>query len=302
MKKRQLTAILLTAAITLTLTLAACSGDDGPNTYNPAPDMTTDTGAQENRTAVPPVTTEPTQDRPSNAVWKEVPIPERCPYKSTSYTFGPFDLRDTISGYDSNLGVQFNNFIFRGVILSMKEYEVTWQLDNGEWREPFNRGIIEVRIFEQYSEESPVNGDIVRIVTADSLAEIRDFFSGVPELTVNSEYLFITRVMDEMYVENWKKIVPTYKGEDEKHGDVMSGMMFNAYPIENGVVSIMSDFFRHDTNAMRSVLSPDSVGSSGLITSDSLESGDFIAFNLDDFDREFKKLIANADSLPTVDW
>jgi predicted small lipoprotein YifL len=64
MKKRQLTAILLIAAITLTLTLAACSGDNGPNTYNPAPDMTTDTGAQENRTAavdetiVPPNTGE----------------------------------------------------------------------------------------------------------------------------------------------------------------------------------------------------------------------------------------------------
>jgi predicted small lipoprotein YifL len=71
MKKRQLTAILLIAA--LTLTLAACSGDNGPNTYNPAPDMTTDAGAQENRTAVPDTTTVPEEKSTAEEVTTILP-------------------------------------------------------------------------------------------------------------------------------------------------------------------------------------------------------------------------------------
>jgi predicted small lipoprotein YifL len=72
MKKRQLTAILLIAA--LTLTLAACSGDNGPNTYNPAPDMTMDTGAQENRTAAPDDSQENRTTVPDDAVRSFVPL------------------------------------------------------------------------------------------------------------------------------------------------------------------------------------------------------------------------------------
>jgi hypothetical protein len=242
-----------------------------------------------------PVVTTQKPNRPSNTVWKEVPFPTHKIY--TNVTMEPFDLRDTLTGYDRSYGIQFNKFFFRGIVLSLKQYEVSWTDDNGQQQGPFELGIIEVKITQEYSGKSPVSGDTIKILYPYSFAEKLDT---APVLAEKGEYVFITTVLDDVYNEYKQMISPNWRGEGEKYADVVSGAIQGLFPVENGNIYVRSGYFEHDNEAMRKALSSDSVENSKLLDYQYLQQGSFVAFNLDDFNREFKKLIDNAENLPTA--
>jgi hypothetical protein len=256
------------------------------------------TAISDDPTAEPIETQPPETHEPSNAIWREVPIPEGRVFATKTGRF--FQLRDEVTGYDRDYGHQFNVFVFRGTVLSLRDFEITWTDIYNRERGPIIKGNVEVEINQGYSGASPVDNDIIRLALSFSVSwEI----SGQPDLIVGNEYVFVTKVFDEAYDDFIERVSPDFRIDAEKYADVFLSGFHSIFVVENEHVIINRRFFEHDNRVMQMALSPDSVRSVGfnensLTSIVSLEQGGDIALSIADFDREFSQLVQNPENLP----
>ena len=236
-----------------------------------------------------------TQSKKSATVWKEVPIPYEK--RQVSYSMEPFDLEEILLGYDKGMNgeilYKLNTFIFKGTILNMKEYEVSWIDDEIGPIEPRNNAILEVKVNKEYYGKSPVKGDILKVGYPSSLAD-ENFYSA--KLVEKGEYIFITWILDDEYIKYAQEVSPSYKGENEKYADVsLSGTYYRLFPVENGKVIMYGEYFAYNENVSKNTLPYDSANSKKLYGPELLKGGYFITLRIEDFENEFLKLIAKTE-------
>ncbi len=71
-------------------------------------------------------------------------------------------------------GNKYNTLIFRGKIINLEEFAVSWTNDNDESFGPYNRTIITVEISKIIKGSSPVNDNIIKVLYAMPLSNIGD--------------------------------------------------------------------------------------------------------------------------------
>ena len=299
--KKSFALLCIAGLLCALFTLAACS-EGGSPTRSDTPTGTSEVvkptePTQPTETNKPEETETPTPTKPSNAVWKEVPIKDEPLWVGASRS--PFDLKATVMGTTQD-GYTFNTFVFSGTVINRKEYRISWTSDEGELWGSYPYSVIEVRINKKYHGKSPVAGNVIRVLYSYSLSEI--FYDSV-YIKEGGEYVFASNwVLDERYTNNIAKLSPdSVNNGFTEYADIMVGSAWcSLLPIENGKVVSYFGYFNHDETVESKTLSPDSVKTTLLTNPDSLKNGDFIAMNLKDFEEEFLKLFENPDKLPTA--
>lgn len=218
--------------------------------------------------------------------WNEIQIKEGASLAKCS-SVNNFDLKEIIMNTD---------YVFRGTVVSRKEYEVEWIDDKGEQWGPFPSSVIEVKVTKEYYGKSPVKGDFIRIYYPYSLSTI---FEGSFLIKDKGEYVFITQALDEEFVERRKKETPDDKFEQEKYADVyISHPCYSLMPIDNETVFMYNDYFMWDKEVVKQVITDKSVKTDKMSSSKLIEKGWFIALNETDFNNAFLKLFKNPNELP----
>ena len=266
-----------------TVPVAAASKTPKPTAVNtPKPNATAN--AKPTATTAPSVVQKP--QRPK-AVVKEIPI---GPPMGVYGTREPLDLREKIL---------LSTYVFSGTIISMTPFELSWTESNGNTWGPLEKTWIDVKINKEYNGKSPVDGDVVRIHYQSPLAWV---FDNSVCLTENGEYVFVTQVINEQYLEYKSRLSHVEQPALNEYADVFLGAAWSSvFPINDGSVIVNKDYFAHDEAVMNQILPADSVKTDNLTTSDSLKAGDyFIALSRDVFDREFVELFKNPSKLPTL--
>ena len=235
----------------------------------------------------------------SNAVWKEVPIVRDFNRPPLKAAWPPFDLKESITGNSKDLNnYTFNTYVFKGTVIGLKEYEVTWINESNEERGPFSRTIIEVRINKEYHGKLSVNGDIVRVLYTISLS---DTFNDSVHVKEGVEYVFANCwVLDDTYTNYEEKYNrdSLNSGSREYADIILGGTRWGLFPIEGENIILNYEYFEHDENAKRKNISYQEVKTEMLTSKESLESGKFIVMRITDFEEEFTNLIKNAKDLP----
>jgi len=228
----------------------------------------------------------------SAAVWTEVPIEEG----GFAFTCrSDFDLRWMIAGQQEYTNICF----FSGTVVSLKEFEVSWTDDKGgEWGS-FTHSIIEVKLNKEYYGKVSLDGDVIKVMFVGPISYNYDHSIHINE---GGEYIFTGLIMDERYTAYKEKYVPEDKSESEKYADVVMGGLWNTvFAIDDGKVILYHGYFDHDNEARQKILPYDSVITDKLTSGIySLETGDFIAMNMDDFEEAFLRLFENPENLPTI--
>ena len=248
------------------------------------------------------LTEPPTYKKPSNsstAVWKEVPIISDG-MSSGIATRSIFDLRAIITGNGPN-NYHFNTYVFSGTVIGLKEFSVSWTDDNGEEWGPFQRSVIEVAVNREYYGKSPVEGNVIKILYPYSLSS---FLNDSVYIKENGEYVFTNCwVLDEVYTNYDVRYNPSAVNADiSSYADVIIGGAWNSlFPIKEDKVVLYHGYFEHDEGAKGRILPYDAVDAADVLTSSySLETGDFIAMKMEDFEEAFLRLFENPDKLPTT--
>lgn len=217
-----------------------------------------------------------------NSTWKEVPIQEGA--RRVLATFFAFDLQETITNAD---------YVFSGKVVSRKEYEVSWTDKDGKLWGPYKNSIIEVEVSHNYYGQSPVNGNIIKVLYPYSLSAVYENSVLIKE---QGEYVFVTQALDEKFVERKKKDAPLDGSEEEKYADVyINNPIFSSLPIEKGNVIAYDEYFNWNKDIMKKV-KPD-------METDKISSGEtkgrYIVLDKGDFDRAFNQFFENPQTLPT---
>lgn len=219
-----------------------------------------------------------------NSTWKEVPIKEGAYLVSGAFSI--FDLKKTITNAD---------YVFSGTVMSRKEYEVFWTDKEGKSWGPYSSSIIEVKVDHDYYGQSPVKGTIIKIHYANSLSTV---FENSVQIKDEGEYVFVTRALDDQYVERRKKETPDDGSEPEKYADVyIPSPYYSLLPIDKGTVFMYHQYFSWDNDIMKKVKSN---VETDKISSEAIENGLYIALGKEDFDDAFNQLFENLEALPTA--
>ena len=219
-----------------------------------------------------------------NSTWKEVPIKEETRWVSSQHTI--FDLKKTITNAD---------YVFSGKVISRKEYEVFWTDKEGKSWGPYSSSIIEVEVNHDYYGQSPVKGNIIKIHYANSLSTV---FENSVQIKDQGEYVFVTRALDDKYVERRKIETPDDGSEPEKYADVyIPSLYYNLLPIDKGTVFMHYQYFSWDKEIMKKGKSN---CATDTISSKAIENGLYIALDKKVFDDAFLQLFKNPKILPSV--
>ena len=222
----------------------------------------------------------------SGAKWTEVPI-KRNVYWSNPAPI-PFELKQIVSE---------NNYIFSGTIVGLKEFEVEWTDELGEQWGPYSHTLMEVKVNKEYHGESPVKDDILKIFYPYSLSID---FGGSFSLEENNEYVFISRIMNEDFVNQRKIENPYAKAEPEKHADVyIQNYHHSFFAVDNGTVFMFNKFLSWNGEAMKKVKFGSDITTKTMTSPELVECGWFIALGLDDFENYFTEIFKNPEILPS---
>ena len=218
-----------------------------------------------------------------NSTWKEIPIQEGA-FRSTASFLG-FDLREVITNAD---------YVFSGKVISRKEYEVSWTDKDGKQWGPYEKSIVEVEIKHDYYGQSPVEGNIIKVYYPYSLSTA---YRNSVLIREQGEYVFVTRALDEKFVERKKKEAPLDGAEEEKYADVyIENPRNRLFPIEKENVLVYRDYFNWNDDVMKKV-KPD-------VETDKISYGKadpwFLVLSKQDFDSAFSLLFENPEALPTA--
>lgn len=221
---------------------------------------------------------------PINAsIWKKVKIKNEVYIANGSIS--PFDLEKIITESD---------YVFSGTVINREEYEVDWTDENGEYWGPFPSSLIEVKVNKEYYGKSPVEGDVIKVYYPYSFSMA---FNNSFLIEDNSEYVFITRALDEDFVKQKEINNPDDRFEQEKYADVyISDTYSNLMAIEDDIVFMCNEFFSDNKAVMSKVLS-DELNCDKIISSQSIENEWLIALDKADFNKAFLDLFNNQDEL-----
>ena len=219
-----------------------------------------------------------------NSTWKEVPIQEGA--YSVIRPLPTFDLKKIVTNAD---------YVFSGKVIGRKEYEAFWTDEEGKQWGPYSSSIIEVEVNHDYYGKSPVKGNVIKIHYADSLSTVLDDSVLIKD---QGEYVFITRALDDKYVERRKKETPEDGSEPEKYADVyIPTLYYNLLPIDKGTVFAYYQYFSWDKDIVKKVKSN---VKTDKIPSDAIENGMYIALDRKEFDNAFNQLFENPEILPSA--
>ena len=199
----------------------------------------------------------------------------------------PFNLKNQMS--EDGLGAKY---FFSGTVISVTNFEDSWIDDNGEPWGPFSRTLVEVKITKEYYGNTLVENDTIKILFTHRILSAPLIVDPlVPTIRyaepfymkVGSEYVFLSRLIDEKFIENR---VPESKSYPEKYADtIIYDLGYNVFPVENENVLVYSEYFKNDKEVMKKTLSRD-------ILIDSKEyTQSFVILKRTDFDQAFINLI-----------
>lgn len=223
-----------------------------------------------------------------DSVWTEVPIVE-----------GQYVGSGSISEFDPQKIVTDADYVFSGTVMDRHEYEVEWTDENGEPWGPFRKSVIEVKVDKEYFGTSPSESDVVKIYYPYSLSMT---FENSFLIQDDGKYVFITRALDEKFVQFRNANSPHDRFEQENHADVyISDPCFDIMPIEGDTTIMYHDYFSWDTDTANQIYS-DNLPETDKISSSALaEQGFYIAMDTEDFDVAFPQLFINPDTIPNAD-
>jgi hypothetical protein len=206
-----------------------------------------------------------------------------------------FPLNEILKGYNRDFQDNLypvNVFAFRGTVLSVKNYEVTWTGENDELQGPITTGIVEAKINYVYSETSPTVGETVRVRLPHCAMQMSSNSQAV--LKEGGEFVFITQILDEKHERFIDNVAPDFRIEANKHADVVMGGKFASFAMENDVVAVRRSFFNHDERVSQMSLSQDSVRTANFSEENRRAfEGEALLLSVNDFDREFIQLVRN---------
>lgn len=218
-----------------------------------------------------------------NSIWKEVPIKEETNWVSESSVI---DLKKAITNAD---------YVFSGRVINRKEYEVSWTDKEGKSWGPYSSSIIEVEVNHNYYGESPVKDNIIKLYYPNSLSTV---FEDSALIKDQGEYVFVTRALDDKYVERRKKETPEDGSEPEKYADAyIPNPYYSLLPIDNGTVFMYNQYFDWNKGIMKKAKSN---VETDKISSKAIENGAFIALDKKDFDSAFLQVLKNPEVLPSA--
>ena len=210
----------------------------------------------------------------SNDVWKEVPVsPEQIGAKLTL----PFDWTRVLA----------SDYVFSGTVISRKEYEVEWIDGEGNKWGPYKRSVIEVKINREYYGESPTGGDVIRIYSALPISTVLNNASLIRD---NSEYVFVTKIMDDKFIDSKNAEVPDANyGVEKEFADVyIEDTAHCVMSIENDYVFMNNHHFYWNEEILKKAdwqLTNDKMANPEF----SKKYGYFMALKIEDFNREFPR-------------
>lgn len=220
--------------------------------------------------------------------WKEIPIQEGTSFARCNGSI-EFDLKETIMEAD---------YIFSGIIVNRKEYEVEWTDANGQQWGPFPSSVIEAKITHEYYGKSQGKSDIIKIYYPYSLSTV---FAGSFLLKEKEEYVFVTQALDEEFVEKRSKNAPNDKFQQEKHADVyISHPSYSIMSINNGTIFMHNKYFSWNKEVMSQIKTGKSVTLDTMSSPELIKNGWFIALDRKKFDKAFMKLLEEPKKLPSA--
>lgn len=221
----------------------------------------------------------------NKTVWTEVPIKE-----------GFCQILPIYSEFNLNRVITEADYVFSGTVINRKEYEVQWLDDEGNQWGPYPSSVIEVKINKEYNGDSPVDGDTIRIYYPQSLSAI---IENSFQINDNCEYVFVTRILDEEFVENKLSEAPDDKFEQEKHADVyISNSRDNIMPVDGDTVAVYYEYFSWNNESINKSISNKSIASDEMSSPELIESESFLEFDRTDFDNMFSDLFIYSKDLP----
>lgn len=220
----------------------------------------------------------------NTSVWKKTEIKDEAYIANGSIE--KFDLNETITESD---------YVFSGTVINREEYEVKWTDENGEDWGPFPSSIIEVKVNKEYYGTSPIKGNVIKVYYPYSFSTI---FKNSFLIEDNSDYVFITRVLDEEFVKQKENNNPEDKFEQEKYADVyITNTYSNLLVIENDTVFMYNEFFSENKDIMNKTISKELAVTDKTISSDDNENDWFIALDETDFNKAFSDLFKSQEEL-----
>jgi hypothetical protein len=205
----------------------------------------------ETQTARSPVTTNQTvtANRDTADAWKEVDSSDKK-LMAVNASLPSFDM-----------DLQMNaDFIFKGKVLSHKNYEISYTDKDGIQWGPNPASLLQVQILEKYIGESPVKKGTITIYFPFSTDIPLD---GSFIIDDGQEYVFFARLFGEKHLAVDLIDTPYYKDEMEKRADMyISDNNYSLLPIENGkvVANVEYDFEKRaislDTHSDKKELAP----------------------------------------------
>lgn len=221
----------------------------------------------------------------NETIWREVKIEE-----------GKYIAKASMKDYDLKKIVGEADYVFSGTIIDRHEYEVEWTDEKGEKRGPFSKSVVEVKISKEYHGESPVSGDSIRVYYPYSLSVD---FEGTFSMEEDKEYIFVTKALDEEFVERRKRETPDSGYEQERYADVyISDTCYNILPVEDGEVYMYHDYFYWNDEVMEQTISGEAIVADDVVEPELIDSGWFIALEEQDFEKAFFELFENVEVLP----
>jgi len=250
-----------------------------------APGENATPGAAE--TTAPGEVSNPAQKTASTTVWKEVP--PKAPSLGAAVSL-PFNLKQKM--IDSTL-------VFSGTVIGGKEYEVTWNNDQGFGLGPYRRSVIEIRINKVYFGSLPIHGNTIRMYNPYPLAMA---YSPSCLIKDDGEYVFFTQVMDEAFVQRRNIAFSDDQSEPQNHADVLLfDTEYDLMPIDNGYVFMYPGFFFWNEEIMRHAQRGAEVKTDKFFPANMFEAGAYMALTREYFECAITALYDNLDKLPTTD-
>ena len=315
MKNQKIIALILAMAMIMAVAAGCNAGSEDKKTPEDAAQAQTTTAETEITTeekteeaATEQTTTKknsPTQTTKQTAkfpkpILNEVPIINVPDGIITSYASGEsFNMREVLE----------NSYVFKGTIIGMKEYHITWIDFKGRERTLMdNITILDVKINKEYNGKIPMKGDIIKIYYPLPVSVIFEYSVRIRE---KEEYLFISEILNERWMKS-REYLNYFDGEYDPLPDprewadvsICSGRS-DIFPVEDNQIIIGRGYFDHNKEIMDSVskkiIPYEQVNKTNNLTTpeESLKSGAFIALDEKDFAYEFKKLFENTSILPT---
>lgn len=225
-----------------------------------------------------------------NTTVKEVPIDGNSNI-STESSRAPFDLNSILTG-DNH---KFNIFFFKGKVVDIKAYEVSWTDENNEVWGPFRRNIISVQLDEIYTGNVPVKNKIIRVLSTENLNRAN---SGSVKINIGEEYVFLNCwVLDDKYFEQITRNSESNQIYDSSlmMSDVVVGGVWNSiFPVANDSVLIYNEYLSDITNITKNTLSSKNSEFDKFVTDKADFKNDYVIVTVSDFEKSIGSLLKNS--------